>query len=296
MSANQKPQNEDRLINFNGKLISGSGPLLEIENRSFRYGDGMFETVRMVNSHMPLFPLHYKRLRFGCDLLKLKLPSNWNEKSLAKEITKVVKENGLEKNARIRLTIYRRTGGYYLPVTNEADYIIEVSAVKKEDFGFNQNGLKVDLFTDIEKPTTQFSEIKTNNALIYVLAALHKQENDLDDCLLINNRSRVIESIDSNLFVLLHDEVHTPPTTEGCVAGVMREYVIEMIKEEDIPFKESALSLEELFGADEMFLTNSIQGIKWISQYKIRHYGHQLSQKLSQMLDSRLMNASSTFS
>lgn len=290
MSANQKPQSEERLINFNGTIILASGPLLDIENRSFRYGDGMFETVRMIDGRLPLFPLHYKRLRFGCDLLKLKLPSGWNEKTLAQEITAVAKENGLEKNGRIRLTIYRRTGGYYLPVTNEADYVIEVSPVKKDDFGLNQAGLKVDLFTDIEKPTTQFSQIKTNNSLIYVLAALHKQENDLDDCLLINYKSRVIESIDSNLFVVINGEVHTPPASEGCVAGVMREYVIGLVKEMGRPVKESALSLEELFSAEEMFLTNSIQGIKWISQYKIRQYGNKISSDISSLLNEKLMN------
>jgi branched-chain amino acid aminotransferase len=290
MKAYSESQNEIRIINLNGKVIPASGPVFDIENRSFRYGDGMFETIRMIKGRMPLFSLHFKRLLFGCNLLKLRLPAYWEEETLAKEISELAVQAEISDNARIRLTIFRQSGGFYTPLSNKAEYLIEVSHVKKQDFAIAAQGIVVDLFTDIEKPTTQFSAIKTNNALIYVLAAIHKHEHGLDDCLLINNKSRVIESIDSNLFIVTGGEIHTPPTAEGCVAGVMRDFVISIIREQNIPFRESALSLEELFNADEMFLTNSIQGIKWVSHYKVKQYDNYLSSKLASLINNNLMH------
>lgn len=279
-----------KLINLNGNILPADQPVFTADNRAFRYGDGLFESIRMIGGEMPLFNLHFPRLSHGCELLKFKLQKEMTPEFFRDEILKLTEAQEISDNARIRLTIFRTAGGYYMPKSSAAEFLVEAESMDDEGFPMNEKGYVVDLFTDIEKPTTQFSTFKTGNALIYVLAAIHRQEHNLDDCLLINNKSRVIESIDSNLFIVRANEVHTPPVAEGCVSGVMREYIIRLLEKENIPLRETPLTLEELFNAEEMFLTNAIHGIRWIGQYKIKEYENFLSGKLSQLLNSDLLN------
>ena len=230
---------------------------------------------------MPLYDLHYPRMMYGCNLLKLELDRKWDKDYFLAEIIKTVEAKGLKDNCRVRLSLYRTAGGYYLPHSNKAEYLIEVRPLNETGFEFNEKGFNVDIYTEIEKPVSKFSTFKTCNALIYVLAAIHRQQKGLDDCLLLNWKSRVIESIDSNIFAVKDGEVKTPPLAEGCVGGVMRESVMQMMEKNSIGCTETPFTLEDLFEADELFLTNAIHGIKWVGNYKSKKFENKVSKELS---------------
>jgi branched-chain amino acid aminotransferase len=278
------------LINYNGELISSNVPVFAIDNRAFRYGDGMFESIRIIDGALPLYHLHFPRLQHACEMLKLELDKKFNAAYFKKEILKIAKAKDLTQNSRARLSIFRTAGGYYLPKSSKAEFIIEIRPLTENGFELNDNGFKIDLYADVEKPVSKLSSFKTCNALIYVLAALHRQEHGLDDCMLINWKSRIVESIDSNIFIVKNGIVHTPPLAEGCVAGVMRDYVLQLMTKLKIEYSEIPFTLEEIFTADEMFLTNAIHGLKWVGEYKSKKYELKMAQLLSAALNKELLN------
>jgi 4-amino-4-deoxychorismate lyase len=289
MSAKTAKTEIKNLINYNGELISADVPVFAIDNRAFRYGDGMFESIRIIDEEMPLYHLHFPRLQHACEMLKLELDKKFTAAYFKKEILKIAKAKGLTENSRARLSIFRTAGGYYLPKSSKAEFIVEIRPLTEQGFELNQKGFKIDLYADVEKPVSKLSSFKTCNALIYVLAALHRKEHGLDDCMLINWKSRIVESIDSNIFIVKDGVIHTPPLAEGCVAGVMRDYILQLITKLKMEFSEIPLTLEEIFTADEMFLTNAIHGLKWVSEYKSKKFELNYARKLSAALNSELL-------
>lgn len=276
-------------INLNGELFPSDVAIFNSQNRAFKYGDGLFESIRMINQKMPLFQLHFNRLQQGCSILKLNLPKNFDEKFLEKEILKLTQKQAISNNARIRVSIFRSSGGLYFPTNSQAEFLIEAFEEKEVAFTLNKKGLVVNIYSEIVKPQNIFSSIKTNNALIYILAAIFQNENKLDACLLLNPKSRIIESIDSNIFLVKNNEVVTPHINEGCVQGVMRTYLLELLLKNQIIVREKTIALEELFDADEVFLTNAIRGIRWVKSYKVKNYGNDFSVKLNKMLNEEIM-------
>ncbi|MDZ4840313.1 MAG: aminotransferase class IV [Bacteroidota bacterium] len=266
-------QNKPSVFSYNGNIHQSNKTIFSIDNRAFRYGDGLFESIRVINGRMPMYDLHYDRFMAGCELLKMELPDHFSKENLLEEVNELLIANDTTENARIRLSIFRTAGGYYLPEFNKAEYTIESRQMTESHFSLNEDGFEIDLYTDFEKPTGRFSTLKTCNALIYVLAAIRRSEHKLDDCLLINFKSRIIESIDSNVFLCKGTKIITPPLTEGCIAGVMRGWVINQLRNSDTySILEESIDIEDLFSTESIFLTNAIKGIRWVEKYKSKTY------------------------
>jgi branched-chain amino acid aminotransferase len=119
------------MINHNGNLIDTSEFQLTVENRAFKFGDGIFETIKILNGKVVFFEDHYFRLMASMRMLRMKIPMNFTLEFLEGEIKKVA-ENFSETNLRARLTVYRKDGGLYTPETNEIDYVIDVKPVTAE--------------------------------------------------------------------------------------------------------------------------------------------------------------------
>lgn len=259
------------MVNFNSQIIDTSQAIFSPENRNFRYGDGLFETIRVFNYKIPLFEFHKDRLLEGMAALKMTIPTDWEDDFLLNETKKLVdiyarKNVNLPHNYRMRLAVFRKNGGLYTPITNEVDFCMEISALQGENYVWNDKGLHCTVFKDIAISHSSISACKTSNALPYIMAALHKQETQKDDCLLLNKEGNICESISANIFAITFDnQLVTPPLNEGCIAGVMRRFVIRSAAKKEIPLQEKAITFADLPNFKGLFLTNSIQGIRWIS-------------------------------
>ena len=128
--------------------------------------------------------------------------------------------------ARIRLMIFRGNGGIFDPEDLNPNFIIESWPLTNSS-GLNENGLTVDIFPGAKKSCDSFSNIKSNNYLPYVMAGLFAKKNKLNDCILLNSFDRVCDSAIANVFIIKKNKIYTPPLTEGCVAGVMRRWMLE---------------------------------------------------------------------
>lgn len=277
-------------INFNGSLIPANQPAITVGNRSFKYGDGLFETMRWNGSSIRFLSYHLERLQEGMQLLQMEGGAKFDPYFVKESTLALVKKNRISGQARIRLNIFRDGAGYYSPETNKTQFVLETIPLAEERYQLNKAGVIIDVFNDHTKPKGPLAAIKSNNALLYVMAGLARKKRACDDMLLLNQDGFLCESISSNIFIWYDNALYTPAVSEGCVAGVMRRAVIELAKDNGIEVVEAQIRPEILHEADEMFLTNAIQGIHWVMGYKKKRYFNHLSKLLQEKLNRFLLD------
>lgn len=248
-------------FNLNGVLHDHLPEPLSQYARAYMYGDGVFESVRMFNNSVPLWKYHSARLMNGLGKLSVSLPPGTGPDELFGEIHKTA-----SGNARIRLMVWRKTGGLYLPDYSEGLFMI--SAVPSPDacFPVHETGMKVGLSTKIQVPVDSYSGIKSLSAIRYVYAAQEARERNLDDVLLLNSRNNVCESSNSSIIWISDGQYFTPPEGEGQVHGVFLRFLRETLFKSGISVTEKPCTFASLLQADEILLTNAVTGIRWIQQ------------------------------
>ncbi len=272
-----------KFISINGDYFQEDSRVLLASNRSFRYGDALFETMRASHGKVHFFYDHIQRLTAGMETMKMQVPVRFSVDTLGlqNEILRLLSKNKLFQAARIRLTVYRNGKGLYMPESDEINYLLETEKIAESAYSLNRKGLILGLYSDIQKSNHLLSTIKTSNMLPSILASLYCKENNLNDAIFLNTKGKVAEAISSNIFVVQKDGVYTPPITDGCLPGIMRKKVIHLIQERGWPiYVDQSIELEDINRATEIFLTNSIVGIRWVMGFGDRRYFNKLSKIL----------------
>lgn len=269
------------MININGELLFEQNIKLSTENRGFKYGDAIFETIKVSNNRIIFWEDHYFRLMASMRMLRMKIPMEFTLEFLQKEILKTVAAQDNAVSYRVRLNIYRKDGGLYTPKTNEIDYLIDV----KKNIYITKEVYKVDIFKDFYSYSGLLSTIKTNNRMVNTLASIYAKENDLDNCVLINEKKGAVEVANGNIFILKGNTIKTPALTEGCIKGIIRKKVIEIIaKNPEYNLEETSISPFEIQKADEVFITNAIIGVQPVTNYKKKQFKADFSSKITKSL------------
>lgn len=274
-------------VNNNGVLIPSDAYSIKAGNRGHLYGDGLFESIRAINGKCINIENHIKRLKDGMTAIKMNIPSSFTSEFFETEINSLLEQNGVTAGGRVRLSIDRKPGGTFMPKDNDVDYFIEAKSYKDNSFVLNEVGWKVDEYQEMKKDITPLSIYKTKNALIYIMAKINAKEKGLDDMLLLNYRSGIIESASSNLFVVSNGVLYTPGLDLGCLAGTMRMQIINIAIANNIKVYECNISPQNLLVADEVFLTNAIRGLIWVGGYRTKHYFNYISKELVGMLNDK---------
>lgn len=267
-------------FNYNGIISEGGDKVIGIHNRSFRYGDGLFESMRWENGEILFLDYHIDRLHKGMNILKLEGAKLFDAFFIRQQVAQLVKRNNLHGAARIRLNVFREGGGLYSPETNKAAFLLEVEALNAKVNSHNSAGLIIDIFKDHKKPINEFSQIKSNNALLYIMAGIYRKNHGLDDVILLNENGLLCEASGSNVFIWYRDTLYTPALSEGCVDGVMRRVVMEVARENEISVVEAQINPEVLNEAEELFLTNAVHGMQWVLGYQKKRFFNKLSKDL----------------
>jgi branched-chain amino acid aminotransferase len=269
---------------LNGKVMPGNEPVLMADNRGYRYGDGLFETMKMIKGKILLEKFHFDRLFSGLDLMKFVLPRLFTKENLLEAILQLSKKNNCEELGRTRLSVFRGNGGLHND-NRDAQYLVESWGLDEQENRLNESGLIIDIFNDAKKSCDQFSNLKSANYLPYTMAAIHAQENKYNDCLVLNTQGRICDSSIANVFLIRNESIITPPLSEGCVDGVMRKWLVETIgnrqyatsqpaskdggsQEINFRIQEAPVTIEDLESASEIFLSNAIYGIRWVKQFR----------------------------
>jgi branched-chain amino acid aminotransferase len=269
------------MINFNGDLLQEENLNISIHNRAFKYGDGIFETIKVSNNKVIFWEDHYFRLMASMRMLRMKIPLKFTLEYLEKEILRTAESEGLGALSRIRLNVFRKEGGYYTPNTSEIDFTIEANQITYT----TQENYKIDVFKDFYNYSGMLSTVKTNNRMINTLASIYAKENDLNNCVLINERKGVVEVTNGNIFVLKGAVVKTPSLEEGCIKGIVRKKVIETLtKNTEYTIEETNISPFEIQKADEVFITNAIIGVQPVTNYKKKSFKTDFGSKIAKSL------------
>ncbi len=265
------------MVNYNGDLVAFDDVKITPNNRAYKYGDSVFETIKIINGKLVFWEDHYFRLMASMRMLRMKIPMNFTLEFLEKEILKSISIKN-KNNLRVRLCITRKDGGFYTPTTNEIDYLIDSSEINF----ITKDNYTLDLFKDFYVYSGHLSTIKTNNKLIHTLASIFAKENELDNCILLNERKGIVEATNASLFLIKGTSIKTPLLSEGCLKGIAREKVIDVIKSSnDYEIEEAVISPFEIQKADELFITNSIIGIQPVTNYRKKVFSTEISKRLA---------------
>jgi len=274
------------MINFNGNIEEEN---LLTQNRAFLFGDGVFETVKIINNKILFLEDHYFRLMASMRVVRMEIPMNFTMEHFEEQILNLVQQKGISASARARITVFRNDGGLYLPKTNEISYLIHASQLESTVYVLNTDQYEVDLYKDFYVTKQLLSSIKTTNKMINVTGSIFAHENGLANCLLINDAKNVVEGLQGNLFMLTGKKLITPPISEGCLNGIMRKQILALAKKvEGIEVVEEIISPFDLQKADELFLTNVIIGIQPITKYRKKEFTSNLAHLLVQKLNESI--------
>ena len=259
----------------NEKVISGG-------NRALRYGDGLFETMRMYEGKILNVDFHFERFFSGMKTLQFETPEYFSSEFFLNTVNELLLKNSIQKDARIRLMAFRGDAGFFDKENNFPGYIIETWPLS-EKIELNENGLVVDVFEGARKSCDQFSNLKSNNYLPSVMAGLFAKKNKLDDAIILNAFDRICESAIANIFIIKGENIYTPLLSEGCVAGTMRRWMLEIFSLKNYAFIEKNISIDDMLNADEFFLTNAIHPVRWVKSFRGKIYGNE---KVNEIFDN----------
>jgi branched-chain amino acid aminotransferase len=264
---------------FNGKLFPSNEPVLTSSNKGFKYGDGVFETIKVINGIIFLEQFHFDRLYVSLNLLKIEIGEFLQRSILCEQIVRLCKENNCIESARVRLAVFRND-------ENKGEYLIEAIPLDQNISAWLPDGLAINLYPYARKSIDAFSNLKTANFLPYVMAGLYAQEKGIDDCIVLNAHNNLCDTSKANIFLIKNREIYTPALHQGCVNGVMRRFLIEEIKARQFTVYQRDLTEQDLLDADEVFLTNAIFGIRWVRSYKGNQYQNQITYSIYQLVSS----------
>ena len=278
------------MINVNGTLIENT-PFISSENRGYKYGDALFETIKVVYGKILFWEDHYFRLMSSMRIMRMAIPMNFTMEFLEEELLKTINVNDLAKSSvRVRLNVDRGEGGKYLPKEKTINYSIIVEKADSDFYTLPKTAeYTVDLYKDYFVAPGLLSTLKTNNKAINVLGSIYAEENELDNCLVLNTNKSVVEALNGNLFLVVGEHIKTPPIDDGCLKGIMRKQIIEVIVNSgDYVVEETSISPFELQKADELFITNVIVGIQPILKYRKKEFKTKISEDILKRSNTKL--------
>ncbi len=264
---------------FNDEFLPSDQPLITVQNRGFRYGDGVFETIKIFQGKIILDTFHFDRLFLGLQLLCIN-PSNIDKDKIAKQIADLCKMNNCRESARVRLAVFRNDD-------NSASYVIEAVPLAVPN-RLNETGWTIDIYPFARKSMDAFSNLKTANYLAYVLADKYASEKAVNECLVLNTENKICDASKANIFLVKKNEVFTPALHQGCVSGVMRRLVIEELKKAGYTLYQKEVDEKMLFESDEVFLTNSINDIRWVGSFRNKTYANGFVTRLYEQVCSTI--------
>lgn len=277
------------MVNFNGNIVDEK-QVISINNRGLNYGDALFETIKVSYGNLLFWEDHYFRLMASMRILRMEIPMEFTMEYLQEQILELIShKNLLNSSIRVKLFVNRKEGGLYLPESNNIDFLITLKPIDSDFYLLDESTYQVDLFKDYYVSPSLLSTLKTNNKALHVVGSIYAEENNLQNCLILNTEKQVVEALNGNLFLVTGNTIKTPPLKDGCLKGVMRKQLIEIIKLlPEYILEENSISPFELQKADELFITNVIVGIQPITNYRKKSFKNEVSKVLLQKLNVKV--------
>lgn len=275
------------IVSYNKDYFPANSFKPELTNRAFKYGDGFFETMHANGMRIQFIGDHMERVYKACDVLKMVLPDFFSKDFLEKQVAGLLSRMKLFQGVRVRVTFIRAGQGLYTPQQNTCNILIEASYLSKGGYELNHQGLTIGLYKDHPYVKTPLSGFKSLNALPYILAANYAKAHGFDDVLLVDAGQNIVEATSSNFFAVKGTNLFTPSLQYGGVSGIMRKQILKIAPNIGLKVFETQIKPSEITNMDELFLTNVIAGIKFISGFSRKRYFKRTAKKLVVALNDR---------
>ncbi|MEN9325970.1 MAG: hypothetical protein RI943_381 [Bacteroidota bacterium] len=276
------------MINCNGNIQNTSNFETE-NNRGFLFGDAIFETIKVNGTKILFLEEHYLRLMASMRICRMEIPMNFTMEFMEEEILKLIALQTNKVSNRIRFSVFRNAEGFYNPTSNDVQFIITCSELASDSYVFSSTTYEVELFKDFYVSKHLLATLKTNNKMINVVASIFAKENGFENCLLINEDKNVVEATNGNVFMKIGNQIITPPTSDGCLNGIMRKQIIAIVNKMDtIEMIEKSISPFDLQKADELFISNVITGIQPITKYRKKEFTSEVAKEITNVLNATI--------
>ena len=276
------------MINYNGSILDTSNFSIE-NNRGFLFGDAIFETIKVNGTKILFLEEHYLRLMASMRICRMEIPMNFTMEFMEEEILKLMALHSNRLSNRIRFSVFRNAEGFYSPTSNDIQFIITCSELASDTYVFSSTTYEVELFKDFHVSKHLLATLKTNNKMINVVASIFAKENNFQNCLLINEDKNVVEATNGNVFMKMGNQIITPPTSDGCLNGIMRKQIIAIVNKMDtIEMIEKSISPFDLQKADELFISNVITGIQPITKYRKKEFTSEVAKEITNLLNAAI--------
>ncbi|WP_445715416.1 aminotransferase class IV [Flavobacterium sp.] len=275
------------MVNFNGNIQENSSISIE-NNRGFLFGDSIFETIKVLDNKVLFLEDHYFRLMASMRICRMEIPMNFTMEYFESQIVNLIQALNIANSYRVRFSVYRDSEGFYLPKSRNVQFLVIASPLQ-ELYEIGKQNYEVELYKDFYITKQLLSTLKTNNKMLQITGSIFAEENGYDNCLVLNNEKNVVEALQSNVFMKTGNVVVTPPVSDGCLNGIMRKQILEILKKmEGIEVKENSISPFDLQKADELFLTNVISGIQPITKYRKKEYTTEFASEVLKRLNAKI--------
>jgi branched-chain amino acid aminotransferase len=245
-------------VNVNGRITPESEAVISVFDHGFLYGEGIYETMRTYHGRPFLFNRHVRRLRRSARMIELALP--FSDEELASQIRLTQTAAKLEGDVYIRVLVTRGIGEltYDLKATPNASVVIIVKPQIDPAAEVYEKGVRV-VIVDIVRnhPATVNPMIKSNNLMNSALAMQQALRSNAFEGVMRNYKGELTECTTANLFIVKNNVALTPPLDAGLLPGITREFVFDIGKDVGVEVVERALRDDDLFRADEAFLTST---------------------------------------
>ena len=242
---------------LNRKLVDKKDAKITVFDHGLLYGDGVFEGIRSYNGLIFKLKEHLDRLFESAEAIELVIPMTKEE--LTEAIIKTLKSNKL-RDAYIRLVVTRGAGDLGLDPRkcDEATVFIITDKIDLYPKEYYENGLYIIIANTRRNITAALNpQIKSLNYLNNILAKIEATKEDKQEAIMLSHDGYVTECTGVNIFIVKHGIISTPSPDVGALKGITRQAVMDMAKKEGMPAKEEMIRPEDLYRADECFLTGT---------------------------------------
>lgn len=251
---------------YNQKYHLANTPIIPASSKALRYGELVFETIKYSHNKLFFVEHHYNRLIQAANLLQLNIPIHFTQKILEQNINNLLAKNKLS-TARVRVTLHKGEGGLFENDEKATNLLIETYNLPTPNYEWNSNGLDICLYSAIKKTIDTYSNYKTGNYLVYNMAALYAKQQKCNEAILLNTNNKVCDGTISTIFLVKNNTLITPPLSDGGVAGIMRQHIINHTQT-----IQQSITINDVITADEVVLTNVIKGLQWVKQFEDKKY------------------------
>ncbi|QBA63917.1 aminotransferase class IV [Muriicola soli] len=262
------------MINYNGDLLEDDSFYLNAYNRGLTHGDALVETIRIAPGKIYFWEEHYLRLMASMRILRMEIPMEFTMEFLQEELLKTIEASSLNKNTVLaELYVFVSNSSKQESTARMVSYVVVLKEHPSAFYLHLEEEYSVDLYKDFYVQAGMLSNLSTTNRVLQTIGGVYARENGFDDCILLNDQKNVVQTLKGNLFLVNGESIKTPPLSDGCKNGVVRKKIIELLrKSPEYQIEEASISPFELQKADEIFISNTDDGVISVSHYRKATY------------------------